>query len=86
MAHEILHADELSAPAGVFVHATRVEASGQLIYVSGLTSRNRDGSVFGAGDIRAQTAHILDNLKIILAKASATRRCGSRRRLRHRHG
>ena len=72
MAHEIIHADELSAPAGVFAQATRIEASGHLIYVSGLTSRNRDGSVFGAGDIRAQTAHILDNLKIILAKANAT--------------
>ncbi|MCD6074714.1 MAG: Endoribonuclease [Rhodospirillales bacterium] len=72
MAHDILHADELSAPAGVFVQATRVEASGHFIYVSGLTSRNRDGSVFGAGDIRAQTAHILDNLKIILARGNAT--------------
>ena len=72
MAHEILHADDLSAPAGVFVQATRVEASGHFIYVSGLTSRNRDGSVFGVGDIRAQTAHILDNLKIILAKGGAT--------------
>jgi reactive intermediate/imine deaminase len=71
MAHEILHADELSVPAGVFVQATRVEASGHFIYVSGLTSRNRDGSVFGAGDIRAQTAHILDNLKIILARGNA---------------
>ena len=72
MAHEILHADELSARAGVFVHATRVEASGHFIYVSGLTSRNRDGSVFGGGDVRAQTAHILDNLKIILARGNAT--------------
>jgi 2-iminobutanoate/2-iminopropanoate deaminase len=72
MAHEILHANELSDPAGVFVQATRIEASGHLIFVSGLTSRNRDGSVFGIGDIRAQTAHILDNLEIILAKANAT--------------
>jgi len=72
MAHDILHADELSAPAGVFVQATRVEASGHFIYVSGLTSRNLDGSVFGVGDIRAQTGHILDNLKIILAQGGAS--------------
>lgn len=72
MAHDTLQSDDLSAPAGVFVQATRVEAKGHFIYVSGLTSRNRDGSVFGVGDIRAQTTHILENLRTILATAGAT--------------
>ncbi len=71
MAHEILHSDELSDPVGVFVQATRVRAEGDVIYVSGLTSRNRDGSVHGAGDVRAQTRRILENLQKILATADA---------------
>jgi len=72
MAHEVLHSDELSEPVGVFVQATRVEASGHVIYVSGLTSRNRDGSVHAPGDARAQTQRILENLQKILQRANAT--------------
>jgi len=72
MTHEILHSDALSDPVGVFVQATRVEAAGHVIYVSGLTSRNRDGSVYAPGDIRAQTTRILENLRTILATAGAT--------------
>lgn len=72
MAHEILHSNELSEPVGVFVQATRVQASGHFIYVSGLTSRNRDGSVHAPGDARAQTERILQNLEIILKEAGAT--------------
>ena len=72
MAHEILHSNELSDPAGVFVQATRIKGPGEMIFVSGLTSRNRDGSVFGVGDIKAQTRHILENLEKILAVGGAT--------------
>ena len=72
MTHEILHSKELSEPAGVFVQATRIQAEGHIVYVSGLTSRNKDGSVFAPGDIRAQTTHILENLKKILAEANGT--------------
>ncbi len=72
MSHEILHSKDLSEPAGVFVQATRIKAEGHIVYVSGLTSRNKDGSVFAPGDIRAQTTHILENLKKILAEANGT--------------
>ncbi len=72
MAHEALHSSELGPPVGVFVQATRVEAKGHVIYVSGLTSRGADNSVVGVGDIRAQTRQVLENLKKILATAGAT--------------
>ncbi|MBT3552522.1 MAG: RidA family protein [Rhodospirillaceae bacterium] len=72
MAHEILHCDELSDPVGVFVQATRVPAGSDVIQVSGLTSRAADGSTFAPNDIKAQTRHILENLKKILAEADAT--------------
>ena len=72
MAHDIIHSDQLSDPSGVFVQAARIAAGSDVIHVSGLTSRARDGSTFAPGDIKAQTRHILENLKIILAEANAT--------------
>mgnify|MGYP003709875799 CR=1 FL=1 len=72
MTHEILHCDELSAPVGVFVQAARIPAGSDVVHVSGLTSRAADGSTFAPGDIKAQTRHILENLKKILAEAGAT--------------
>jgi reactive intermediate/imine deaminase len=72
MAHEILHSNDLSDPAGVFVQATKVTGPGETIYVSGLTSRRRDGSVYGVGEIKTQTRHILENLRKILDVAGAT--------------
>jgi len=72
MAHQILHSNKLSDPAGVFVQATRVPTGSDVIHVSGLTSRAKDGSVYAPGDITAQTRHILEILKTILAEAGAT--------------
>lgn len=72
MAHEIIHNTELSEPAGVFVQATRVPAGSDVIHVSGLTSRNKDGSTFAPNDIKAQTRHILKILQKILANAGAS--------------
>ena len=72
MAHEFIHNTELSEPAGVFVQATRVPSGSDVIHVSGLTSRNKDGSTFAPNDIKAQTRHILENLATILASAGAS--------------
>jgi len=72
MAHEIIRSEDLSEPAGVFVQATRVPAGSDVIRVSGLTSRAKDGSTFAPNDIRAQTRHILENLTKILASVGAT--------------
>ncbi len=51
MAHEIIRSDDLSEPAGVFVQATRVPAGSDIIHLSGLTSRAKDGSTFAPNDI-----------------------------------
>jgi 2-iminobutanoate/2-iminopropanoate deaminase len=53
-------------------HAVKVSDSVTFVFVSGLTSRGPDGDLVGAGDIRAQTRQILENLKAILADAGAT--------------
>jgi 2-iminobutanoate/2-iminopropanoate deaminase len=72
MAKQVLHSDQLSPPVGVFSQAIKVPAQGHVIYVSGLTSRNVDGTTHAAGDIRAQTRRVLDNLKVILAQGGGT--------------
>src|SRR4051812_46984760 len=72
MAKQVLHSDRLSPPVGVFSQAIKVPAQGQIIYVSGLTSRNVDGTTHAPGDVAAQTRRVLDNLTLILAEGGAT--------------
>jgi enamine deaminase RidA (YjgF/YER057c/UK114 family) len=56
---------------GVFSSA--IEAPrGRIIYVSGLTSRNKEGEVVGEGDITLQTETVLSHLRTILEEAGAT--------------
>jgi 2-iminobutanoate/2-iminopropanoate deaminase len=56
---------------GVFSSA--IEApKGRTIYISGLTSRDKEGEVVGEGDIKRQTEVVLDNLRTILEEANAT--------------
>jgi reactive intermediate/imine deaminase len=72
MAKAVVQSDKLSKPIGVFSQAIKVPASGQLIFVSGLTSRDTTGALVGRGDVRAQTRKILENLRAVLAEAGAT--------------
>jgi 2-iminobutanoate/2-iminopropanoate deaminase len=72
MPKRILTAPELSRPLGAFSQAAMVTIPARMIFVSGLTSRDQDGSVVGAGDIRAQTRQVLENLTAILAAGNAT--------------
>ncbi len=57
---------------GVFSTAVEAPSFGRTIYVSGLTSRNKEGEVVGVGDIELQTETVLENIKTILAAAGAT--------------
>jgi enamine deaminase RidA (YjgF/YER057c/UK114 family) len=66
-----IKSERLSEPAGVFSQATEVSMEGSLLFLSGLTSRNRDGSVYGIGDIKAQTERCLDSLTTLLEEAGA---------------
>ncbi len=68
-----LKSDKLYAPPRGGVFSTAIEAPmGRTIYVSGLTSRNKEGDVVGKGDIEVQTETILQNMRTILAEAGAT--------------
>ncbi len=72
MAKEELRNRKLNTPLGVFSQATKIEASGTLVFISGLTSRDPEGHVVGVGDVKKQTETILENMQTILADANGT--------------
>src|SRR5258708_2878767 len=61
---------KLPNPTG-YTHAVKT-GPGRTIYVSGQIAFDKDGKVVGAGDFRAQTIRVFENLKAALAAAGAT--------------
>jgi len=64
--------DSLRKPMGVFSQATAIEASGTLVFISGMTARLPDGSIAGIGDITVQTRQVCENLKSAVETAGGT--------------
>ncbi|HET6740527.1 MAG TPA: RidA family protein [Kribbella sp.] len=62
----------LRSPNGVFSQATTIEATGRLVFVSGMTARRPDGSIAGVGDVREQTRQVLENVKAAVEAAGGT--------------
>ena len=60
----------LSTPAG-YTHVVEV-LRGKTVYIAGQVAFDRSGNVVGAGDFKAQTRQVLENLKAALAAAGAT--------------
>ena len=67
-----IRSDRLRQPSGVFSHATAIEAQGPLVFISGMTARQLDGSMAGIGDIEAQTRQVCENLKAAVEAAGGT--------------
>jgi enamine deaminase RidA (YjgF/YER057c/UK114 family) len=59
---EIVNPDSVFVPTG-YSHAARM---GDLVFVSGETPRNRDGSTHAVGDVRGQTEKVFENLERVL--------------------
>src|SRR5690348_8017440 len=72
MPKQQIRSDRLRQPSGVFSHATMIEASGRLVFISGMTARRLDGTVAGIGDIEAQTRQVCENLKAAVEAAGGT--------------
>jgi 2-iminobutanoate/2-iminopropanoate deaminase len=72
MAIREIRSPDLNRPLGVFSQAIEVDGPGKLVFISGLTSRDADGNVVGAGDITLQTETILENMKTLLAQAGGS--------------
>jgi len=70
MRKQYLNPKELSTPR-FYTHAVTVQGGGKIIYVSGQVSYDRDGVVFGKGDMRAQCEQVFKNLTHILRAAGA---------------
>lgn len=60
---------ELATPNGHFSQATAVEARGRMLFISGMTARNKEGGITGIGDITAQTHQVCQNLKAAVEAA-----------------
>jgi 2-iminobutanoate/2-iminopropanoate deaminase len=56
----------------VFSQAVKVDAQGEFVFISGLTSRDPEGNVIGAGDIKLQTETILENMRKLLDEAGGS--------------
>ncbi|MEW2398261.1 RidA family protein [Streptomyces sp. NPDC046862] len=63
---------QLAAPNGHFAQATQSRARGRLVFVSGMTARDKDGGVTGVGDITAQTHQVCENLRAAVEAAGGT--------------
>jgi 2-iminobutanoate/2-iminopropanoate deaminase len=63
---------KLAQPSGHFSQATIIEATGRLLFLSGMVSNGPDGKVVGAGDISAQTRQVCENLKAAIEEAGGT--------------
>ena len=48
-----------------------VVTGGRTIYVSGMTSRDKNGNVVGEGDMKKQTTLVFENMKAVLQAAGA---------------
>ena len=65
-----LNPTELTKPTG-YTHVVK-SAPGTTIYISGQIAFDKDAKVVGAGDFRAQTVQVFENLKAALAACGAT--------------
>jgi 2-iminobutanoate/2-iminopropanoate deaminase len=71
MEKEIINSEDLGKPLGVYSHAVRVEGD-ELLFISGITARDKNGNIVGKGDMKLQTQQVLENMKTILSLAGAT--------------
>lgn len=71
MKKEIIVAEQMSQPRGIYSPAVKAEGN-RFLFISGMTARDQGGNIVGKGDIKAQTRQVLENIKRVLDKAGAT--------------
>ena len=64
--------DKIGRPSGHFSHATVTQASGRLVFISGMLAKDVDGRIVGVGDPAAQTRQVCENLKAAVEAAGGT--------------
>ncbi len=71
MKKEIVLSKKISKPLGIYSQAVKAEGN-RLLFISGMTARDKEGKVVGKGDIKLQTRQVLENIKAVLEEAGAT--------------
>lgn len=72
MPRQQVTSSKIGKPSGHFSHANIVEASGRLLFISGMLAKGADGKIVGVGDIEAQTKQVCENLKAAVEEAGGT--------------
>jgi 2-iminobutanoate/2-iminopropanoate deaminase len=72
MSKQQISTASLREPNGHFSQATAIEASGRLVFISGMTARKPDGTIAGIGDIEVQTRQVCENIKNAVEAAGGT--------------
>ena len=72
MSKQEVSTQTLRQPMGHFSQATVVEASGKLVFISGMTARRADGTIAGIGNITEQTRQVCENIKAAVETAGGT--------------
>jgi enamine deaminase RidA (YjgF/YER057c/UK114 family) len=68
---DAFNAKDLPEPFGIFSSAAWA-TDGRPLFISGQVAQGPDGNVIGAGDVKAQTRAVLDNIGHILQQAGGT--------------
>src|ERR1700750_1911400 len=72
MARQGITTDKAPKPGGNFAQALAVEATGRLVFISGMVAQRPDGTIAGIGDIEAQTRQVCENVKAAVEAAGGT--------------
>ena len=69
MSRQAIVTDKAPQPGGHFAQAIAVEATGRLVFISGMVAQRPDGTIAGVGDIEAQTRQVCENIKAAVEAA-----------------
>jgi 2-iminobutanoate/2-iminopropanoate deaminase len=72
MPRQAIVTDKAPQPGGHFSQGMTVEASGKLVFISGMVAQRPDGTIAGIGDIEAQTRQVCENVKAAVEAAGGT--------------
>ena len=72
MARQAIVTDKAPKPGGHFAQAIAVEATGRLVFISGMVAQRPDGTIAGIGDIEAQTRQVCENIRAAVEEAGGT--------------
>ena len=72
MPRQAITTDKAPKPGGHFAQAIAVEATGRLVFISGMVAQRPDGTIAGVGDITEQTRQVCENVKAAVEAAGGT--------------